>query len=92
MKMSIGEMISRDQATYSIIERQARERAAREWRAELERPLPKIDDPLTRVTVLAVFRCGSPGHMRDAEIGETISLPNSLARSLASIDRVQILK
>jgi hypothetical protein len=58
----------------------------------LERPLPKIDDPVTRVTVLAVFRCGDPGRMRDSIIGETISLPNSLARSLAGIGRVEILK
>jgi hypothetical protein len=91
MRLNWREVFERDAASYPILERQARERAAWALRAELERPLPAIPDPLRRVKVLAVFRVGTPGQMRDSVVGETISLPSTLARSLAGIGRVEIL-
>ncbi len=73
----------------SQLQRQAADRAAWELRQELNRPLPYVADPPVQVRVLEPIRAGIP--CCEVPVGQVISLPTTLAQSLARIGRVVIL-
>jgi hypothetical protein len=84
----------RDSVALPYLERQAAERNAATWRAELEKPLPKLDDPATRCRVLtATFqhreRIGEPTYT--PKVGDIITLPKSEARGAVALGRVELI-
>ena len=66
---------------------------ARQKRAFLSQPLPKIDDPRVRVRVLAPFNLGAPDFVpaRYAVPDEVVALPATLVNDLVARKLVQRL-
>lgn len=77
----------------SVIERQSTDRAAAAVRAELERPLPRIPERLTRCRVLtANFRHRERGgETYVPKVGDIITMPLTDAHDAVALGRVVII-
>jgi hypothetical protein len=78
----------------SILERHAQVRADLQVRAELNKPLPHIDDPATRCRVLQAafrFRPKLGAETYTPAVGDVITMPRTEAKSLEALGQVLIL-